>query len=143
MFYSGISTALVGVYCSSYVSFIRRIQDDTNKLSGLEIGTSNLFLQPRLTTVFDPAFLQDSTRFFTKWQLADRVTVDPKLLPSRLSSEQEETVAETKNAQGKVLGRWIVRWTPSGTGECQPVGKVVRYFNLHDELLQESIHEQA
>ncbi|KAH8114218.1 hypothetical protein DFH11DRAFT_1596628, partial [Phellopilus nigrolimitatus] len=52
----------------------------------------------------------------------------------------EETVAETMNAQGRVLGRWFVLWNDDGTkGVCRGEGKVQRFFNVHEELLPPSI----
>lgn len=39
---------------------------------------------------------------------------------------KEETVAETMDKTGAVVGRWIVKWEENGTGTCRQVGSVVR-----------------
>lgn len=40
---------------------------------------------------------------------------------------QEETVAETMDKNGRVLGRWVVTWGEGGEGICHQVGSVIRY----------------
>lgn len=74
----------------------------------------------------------DAKRPFAKWELADTL-----VLPSEKNVEpgKEETVAETMDKDGNVLGRWIVRWGVGGVGNCHELGKVVRYFNVDEELL--------
>ncbi|KAJ7647725.1 hypothetical protein FB45DRAFT_894269 [Roridomyces roridus] len=104
-----------------------------NTIRDLELTTLTLSLQPRITRVFDPLFFVSTNRAFAKWELAQLV-----LLPADLRNTipgQEETVAETTDAKGRVLGRWVVKWGEGGEGTCHEVGKVVKYFNLHDELL--------
>jgi hypothetical protein len=38
----------------------------------------------------------------------------------------EETVAETADKDGNVIGRWVVTWGENGEGVCREVGHVVR-----------------
>jgi len=123
---SGISTALVSYCGSPYVNRLRRLPAE---VGGIEMETTTLFMKSRYTSVYDSSFLRDSTgRPFAKWELADAVD------GAKEEGETEETVAETKDAEGNVLGRWIVRWE-NGRGECRGVGRVIRYFNIHEELL--------
>jgi len=62
-----------------------------------------------------------------KWELAREMT----LPASRLESEgkslvgTQETVAETVDHTGKVVGRWIVTWGENGQGVCHEAGKVI------------------
>ena len=39
----------------------------------------------------------------------------------------EETVAETFDQNGEVVGRWVVKWEGNGQGKCHQTGEVVRY----------------
>jgi hypothetical protein len=131
----------------------------------IRIETRSLMLQPRYTTVYDPAFLGDTRRPLAKWELLERV--DASGSGSGAGSNtgaQEETVAETVNENGKVLGRWIVQWSQDGkTGVCRGSGSVQRcvrsqrssfapahlhmidsrYFQVHDELLPASLRSIA
>jgi hypothetical protein len=94
-----------------------------------------------------------------KWELAQQMA----LPASRLATEgkallgTQETVAETTDHTGKVIGRWIVTWGENGEGVCHEAGTVIRcvpecwlyvsafnsvsnscvfrYFNVHEELL--------
>ncbi|KAF8581096.1 hypothetical protein K439DRAFT_1355108 [Ramaria rubella] len=122
---SGISTALVGWCGAPYVSMLRQLPEG----QGVEMETATLFLKSRYTSVYDSKlFLRDTGRPFAKWELAKAVE------GKKEEGEFEETVAETRGRDGRVVGRWIVRWK-DGKGECRGVGKVVRYFNIHEELL--------
>ena len=113
---SGISTALVSWCGAPYVSTLRRLPDG----GGIEMETMTLLLQSRYTSVYDPtSFLRDTGRPFAKWELADKVEGNKE------ENNMEETVAETKDRDGHVLGRWIVQWK-DGKGECRGVGKVTR-----------------
>lgn len=95
--------------------------------------TSTLLLNPRITRVYDPHFLIKSTRPFSKWELAQSL-----VLPSGKSGEPglTETVAETMDKRGEIIGRWIVKWEKGGKGTCSQVGRVIRHFNVHEELLR-------
>ncbi|KAF8891842.1 hypothetical protein BD779DRAFT_1513458 [Infundibulicybe gibba] len=127
---SGISTALVGWCGAPYVTALRRIApQDNNGGKGLEMTTLTLGLKPRVTRVYDTDFLVDTKRPFAKWELASSITVASQ------APGQEETIAETMNKDGEVLGRWVVTWGENGEGTCRQVGNVVRFFNVHEELL--------
>jgi len=130
---SGISTALVGWYGQPYVITLRHLTPEENGgAEGIEMTTQTLLLRLRVTRVYDPTFLVETKRAFAKWELAETL-----VLPNNKTVElgQEETVAETMDKEGNVLGRWIVKWGEGGVGKCHEVGKVVRYFNVHEELL--------
>lgn len=119
---SGLNTALVNWVCSPYIVSMKKLPADGTLLH--EITTQSLFLRPRITTVYDPAFLVDTRRPFAKWTLADQVTSPPSLPDPPVG--QEETVAETKGPDGTVLGRWVVKWQADGRGICHATGNVVR-----------------
>jgi hypothetical protein len=88
--------------------------------------TLSLTLQPRVTKVYDSDFLTDTKRAFARWELAYEVVLPQT--PTRPAPEAgiEETIAETFDKRGKVLGRWIVSWGENGEGKCRAVGNVVR-----------------
>jgi len=105
-----------------------------NAPAGIELTTLSLTLSPRATRVYDPAFLGDTTRAFARWQLARSVQLPPEDAASARPGT-EETVAETLNGAGDVLGRWIVTWGENGEGSCRAQGRVETHFNVHEELL--------
>ncbi|KAG6840757.1 hypothetical protein C0991_004607 [Blastosporella zonata] len=82
--------------------------------------------------VYDPTFLIETRRALAKWELAHKM-----VLSGDKTGEPgtEETVAETVDKDGNLLGRWVVNWGENGEGTCHEVGKIVRYFNVHEELL--------
>ena len=94
-----------------------------NVPAGIEMTTLTLTLSPLTTRVYDPAFLCDTTRAFARWELARSVQ-----LPSEdavgVRPGSEETVAETMDGSGNVLGRWIVTWGENGEGSCRAEGRV-------------------
>ena len=63
-----------------------------------------------------------------KWELAQQMA----LPASRLATEgkelvgKQETVAETMDHTGKVIGRWVVTWGENGEGVCHEAGTVIR-----------------
>ncbi|TFY51059.1 hypothetical protein EVG20_g11187, partial [Dentipellis fragilis] len=91
-------------------------------------------MRKRITRLYDPAFLTDASRPFAKWELAAHVQL-PDDEKSAVTPGMEETVAETLDASGRVLGRWVVLWGEDGKGECLGIGRIQRYFNVHEELL--------
>ncbi|KAF9012549.1 hypothetical protein BDQ17DRAFT_1344140 [Cyathus striatus] len=132
---SGISTAMVGWCGKPYVTTLKRIPSDPQGTAEtLEMTTLTLLLHPRVTKVYDPYFLIETRRPFAKWELADTISLPPNKDSASLSG-QEETIAETFDKDGRVLGRWIVKWEQNGEGKCREVGTVARYFNVHEELL--------
>ncbi len=142
---SGVSTALVAWCGKPYVTTLRRLSSTTpsplapptaaqeeqhtahshneNTPAGIELTTLTLALRPRATRVYDPAFLGDTTRAFARWELARSVQLPPEDAAG-IRPGEEETVAETLDAAGKVLGRWIVTWGENGEGSCRAEGRV-------------------
>lgn len=140
----GISTFLVAWCGRPYVTTLRWLSEPNGQDApsqtppGLEMTTLTLGLHPRITRVYDTAFLVPTSRPFAKWELAEAF----KLSPAEVEAERakgalprEETIAETTDKSGGVIGRWIVSWDERGEGTCQEVGQVSRYFNVHEELL--------
>jgi len=154
---SGISTALVGWCGQPYVTTIRSLgvsqdiaakdrsgpqepQGSTLPLEGIQLETLSLTLKPRFTSVYDTSFLSETKRPMAKWELAESVVVHQNSAEGGLGVPSEETVAETMDAQGRVLGRWIVSWNEDGTkGICRGEGKIQKYFNVHEEILPPGI----
>ena len=146
---SGVSTALVGWCGRPYVTTLRRLstlptsttttaestpptsqqQQQTthshneNAPAGIELTTLTLTLSPRRTRVYDPVFLCDTPRAFARWELARRVQLPPEDTAG-VQPGAEETVAETLDGAGHVLGRWIVTWGENGEGSCRAAGHV-------------------
>jgi len=116
-------------------------QDPTlaEETSALELHTQTLFNRTRITRIYDTAFLSDTGRGFATLELASGVSYTPASTQadpdSVVAGAGEETVAETLDESGKVIGRWIVKWTGEGRGECRAVGSVVRYFSISKEEL--------
>lgn len=109
----------------------------------MEITSYTMFLNPRITKIYDTDFLVDTQRPMAKWELPFRV-----LLPTSRQNEipapgTEETVAETFTKDGELLGSWVVKWGNNGDGECRALGQVDRYFNVHLELLQRKADGQV
>ena len=150
---SGVSTALVAWCGRPYVTTLRRLTStpaapaptipatstvtasatsgqpqtthshNENAPAGIELTTLTLTLAPRATRVYDPAFLGDASRAFARWELARSVQLPPEDAASVRLGE-EETVAETLDAAGNVLGRWIVTWGENGEGSCRAEGYI-------------------
>ena len=94
-----------------------------NAPAGIELTTLTLTLSPRRTRVYDPVFLCDTPRAFARWELARRVQLPPEDATG-VQPGAEETVAETLDGAGHVLGRWIVSWGENGEGSCRAEGHV-------------------
>ncbi|KAG9312196.1 hypothetical protein JVU11DRAFT_7494 [Chiua virens] len=133
---SGISTVLVGWCGAPYVVNLRRLkaQGDSGEdgIDGaLEMTTLTLTLKKLTTRVYDPDFLVSTNRPFAKWELPLAIQLPPpgedSIAAGKAGSpNQEETVAETFNDKGEIVGRWIVTWGEGGSGSCRGTGKVVR-----------------
>ncbi|KAI0827957.1 hypothetical protein BC628DRAFT_1366438 [Trametes gibbosa] len=148
---SSVSTALVAWCGRPYVTTLRRLDfdytasqspdasgDPHTGAAAVEMTTLTLGLHKRMTTVYDTAFLVPTSRPFATWELATAFQLaDSEVQTARAQGRipSEETVAETRTVDGGLLGRWIVSWDEDGVGTCKEVGKVVRYFNVHQELL--------
>ncbi|GBE80741.1 Uncharacterized protein SCP_0304600 [Sparassis crispa] len=142
---SGVSTALISWCGKPYVTKLRWLEPEgTPKEStrALEMTTFTLRLRERITRVYDTAFLVPASRPFATWELAEMFQL-PRAEAAREKSAgllpREETIAETTNKDGKVIGRWIVNWSEDGMGRCREIGRVARYFNVHEELLDRPI----
>jgi hypothetical protein len=94
-----------------------------NAPAGIELTTLTLTLSTRRTRVYDPVFLCDTPRAFARWELARRVQLPPEDATG-VRPGTEETVAETLDGAGQVLGRWIVTWGENGEGSCRAEGHV-------------------
>lgn len=119
-----------------YVTKLRYIRPEENGgAEGMEMITMSLTMKPRITTVYDPSFLVETRRAFARWELAQKVCLPNDEGQRQVTPGQEETIAETRDKDGNPLGRWVVTWGENGEGTCRELGHVVRYFNVHEELL--------
>ncbi|KIK95770.1 hypothetical protein PAXRUDRAFT_826688 [Paxillus rubicundulus Ve08.2h10] len=138
---SGISTALVSWCGAPYVTHLRRLTPAENGgIEGIEMTTLTLSLKKQTTRVYDSDFLVETRRPFAKWELAQEIQLPPPSEDADTAAKsgapgEEETVAETLNEKGEIIGRWVVKWGEGGAGTCQATGKVLRHFNVHEELL--------
>ena len=128
---SGVSTALVAWCGSPYVTRLQRIEKD----NALQMTTLTLGLNERITNVYDTSFLKETSRGFAKWELADHLTLEGKEQQRRVVAGTQETVAETMDSKGGLVGSWVVTWGENGEGTCKPVGKVHRcaHFISHNQ----------
>ncbi|THV06683.1 hypothetical protein K435DRAFT_960289 [Dendrothele bispora CBS 962.96] len=133
---SVLTTALVAWATRPYVTTLRRLDPSTDGAKGLEMTTFTLTLSPRITRVYDLEFLVETDRPLAKWELAREVILPAQSKDGQPIVGKEETVAETLDKHGKVLGSWVVKWKENGEGDCREIGKVVRHFNVHPELLR-------
>ncbi len=130
---SGVSTALVAWVGRPYVATLRWLKPEGAQAAGsgnaLEMTTYTLAWHQRITTVYDTAFLVPTSRPFATWELAEGFKL-PEDEVERARAEglipREETIAETRNKAGEVLGSWVVSWDENGVGTCRQIGKVVR-----------------
>jgi len=76
--------------------------------------------------VYDTNFLKETSRPLAKWELADRVTLEGKEQRQKAVAGTQETVAETTDAEGRLVGSWVVTWGEGGEGTCKQVGKLSR-----------------
>ena len=165
---SGVSTGLVGWCGQPYVTTIRTlggspaksVDGATQVTEGIQLETLTLTLKPRFTSVYDTSFLTETKRPMAKWELAETVSSNSPSSGEPDSIPQEETVAETMDAEGRILGRWIVSWNDDRSkGICRGEGKIqryaefksfflvfnasyfffYRYFNVHEELVPPTI----
>lgn len=131
---SGLSTALVGWCGAPYVVDLRRLTPADNgdsDIEGVEMTTLTLTLKKLTTRVYDTDFLVETSRPFAKWELPLAIQLpapeeDDAATRKAGSPGEEETIAETLNDKGEVIGRWIVTWGEGGTGRCRGTGTVLR-----------------
>ena len=124
---SSLSTALIGWCTVPYVTSLTVVHDGTIKFT-----TKSFFMKSLETTVYDKGFLRPATRYMAHWQLAKEVRLskdEAEWAIAGLEDGKEETVAETRNEKGDVLGWWVVRWRREGdsfVGECTRSGNIVQ-----------------
>jgi hypothetical protein len=119
---SGVSTALIAWCGSPYVTKLQRVE----KEHALQMTTLTLGLHERITSVYDTSFLKETSRAFAKWELADHIRLEGKEQQQRAVAGTQETVAETTDAKGGLVGSWVVTWGEDGEGTCKQIGKVNR-----------------
>ena len=128
---SSFSTALVSWIAKPYVTTIRTLTPTKDSASvgdgphvaegAIQLSTRSIFLRERLTNVYDPCFIDSTSRAFAKWQLVGKIVWDPEAALNQTSNPYrragcEEVAAETTDDKGNVKGRWLVKWD-SATGE--------------------------
>ena len=86
-------------------------------------------LHPRVTTVYDTAFLVPTSRPFATWELAEAFRLpEAEVAEARVAGliPRDETIAETRTKEGERVGSWVVSWDENGVGTCKEIGKVAR-----------------
>lgn len=70
----------------------------------------------------------ETHRPLAKWELAQEITLTSSESggSTHPAPGEEETIAETSNQKGEIIGRWIVKWKENGVGVCHQVGHVIR-----------------
>ena len=132
---SGVSTALVAWCGRPYVTHLRFLhpQGGAAQAAGsgtaVEMTTLTLALHPRVTTVYDTAFLVPTSRPFATWELAEAFRLpEAEVAEARAAGviPRDETIAETRTKEGERVGSWVVSWDENGVGTCKEIGKVAR-----------------
>lgn len=135
---SSFSTSLVGWLARPYAIAMRRLTPSAASSTtpstdpptpfvapgAVEILTKNVFLQERRTKVYDPIFLGPTKRRFAKWELLEGLVVDTSADESKNPDRQAgktEIAAETFDKNGKVKGRWLIRWQRQDGAESDRV----------------------
>ncbi|KAG8776168.1 hypothetical protein FRC16_004603 [Serendipita sp. 398] len=136
---SGLSTALIAWAGKSYVTKLRVVEEPGTRL---RFTTKNVFLRERITTVYDPLFLEPAEEYLTKVRLKKSVRIpmeEVKRLGMNLNDGMEETVAETTDSKGNVKGWWEVHWRREGSagfvGECRGAGSIISAFNIDPKFV--------
>ena len=152
---SGVSTGIIAWIGGPYVGKMKLLspgvkqeqvkgQEQREIISpALQVETLSWLLRPIRTTIYQPAFIRGTTRPFATWELASSLAKAASTPASASSGQEGRTlVAESVDVRsGRVRGRW---WATSAQGEgagemtCSSEGKPVRYFNVHDDLLDEN-----
>lgn len=65
----------------------------------------------------------ETKRAFAKWELAEALVLPGS---KTIKPGTKETVAETTDEDGNVVGRWVVTWGENGVGTCREVGHIIR-----------------
>ncbi|GAC96898.1 hypothetical protein PHSY_004482 [Pseudozyma hubeiensis SY62] len=143
---SGVSTALIAWIGTPYVSSMRLVSIASQE-PVMELDTVSWNLRARKTLVYEPTFLRPTSRPFASWEITN---TPPAITTGGVEGMVEKKIAETFDVKtGKSLGEWIVKYNSEvkqkaeQAGEWKTVGKVevkgkpTRYFNVHEELLDE------
>lgn len=164
---SGVSTALIAWIGTPYVGSMRLLRPSPSPSSSssssasmaegekvvMELNTVSWRLRPQRTLVYEPTFLRPTSRPFAAWEITN--TPSPLTIPQQ-EAEVHKKVAETFDVKtGKSLGEWWVKYstqtqtkdaatqaeqgaaTWKAVGRVEVKGKPTRYFNVHEELLDE------
>ncbi|CAG7854583.1 SubName: Full=Uncharacterized protein {ECO:0000313/EMBL:CCA70537.1} [Serendipita indica DSM 11827] len=117
---SGLSTALIAWLGSTYVTKVR-VEDVGVEGAGagrrVHMTTKTMLLRERVTTVYDPSFLEHAEQYFNKVRLRNQIRVPMAEVEKngmKLVDGMEETVAETLDEKGNVRGWWEVHWRREG-----------------------------
>ncbi|CDR99177.1 hypothetical protein [Sporisorium scitamineum] len=142
---SGVSTALIAWIGTPYVGTMRLLQQHQQQPL-MELNTVSWRLKPQRTLVYDPTFLRPTSRPFAAWEITNS---PPPMKVGEDGVVVEKKIAETFDVKsGESLGNWVVSYSPEtktrteegewkATGKVRVQGKPTRYFNVHEELLDE------
>ncbi|CAE6444396.1 unnamed protein product [Rhizoctonia solani] len=128
------STALIAWCGRPYVVSMRRVPGS----DAIELTTTDVFLRKRYTTIPDPRFFQSTSRPFATWEVPESFTADSDPNSRRVAGSTEPVVI-TRDGSGNVVGQCIVQWSESSGqlfGAIREEGRVIRHFNVHEELLE-------
>lgn len=148
---SAVSTALIAWIGTPYVGSMRLLSPSTSTSASatenvvMELNTVSWRLRPQRTLVYEPTFLRPTSRPFAAWEISNNPP--PLSLPTQ-HQQLDKKIAETFDVKtGASLGSWSVTYSaqtqtndaqPSkALGKVQVQGKPTRYFNVHEELLDE------
>lgn len=150
---SGVSTVLIAWIGTPYVGTMRLLQRPHQQQPVMELNTVSWRLKPQRTLVYEPTFLRPTSRPFAAWEITNN---PPAMKIGAEDAVVEKKIAETFDVKtGDSLGSWLVTYSPEtktkdvegkggaekvewkAVGKVQVRGKPTRYFNVHEELLDE------
>ncbi|SPO35366.1 uncharacterized protein PSFLO_00837 [Pseudozyma flocculosa] len=155
---SGVSTALIAWIGQPYAGRMQLLAGDKGASPRIRIETVSWTLRPQVTTVFEPGFLRATSRPFATWEITNSppplalegsdADAGSEAAAAAAAAAVTKVVSETVDVKtGKVVGRWVVKYdastrTKAGDGwkmegRCEVEGKPSRYFNVHEELLDD------
>ncbi|CAO1625805.1 unnamed protein product [Parajaminaea phylloscopi] len=151
---SGVSTGIVGWIGSPYVGRMTLEAQPDAPLGPPAIVANTLTwrLKPLQTTIYEPSLIRPTSRPFANWELPQNPGAGTVLSSIQDSSDevQKVLVAETRNLKtGSLVGQWWAETVPGAKSapanggkfaqdvRCVGVGKPVRHFQVHEELLGE------
>lgn len=149
---SGVSTALIAWIGTPYVNTMRLLSPSSPGTASkedakvvMELNTVSWRLKPQRTLVYEPTFLRPTSRPFAAWEITNAAPPLPLPLPDGQETVVKK-IAETFDVKsGASLGSYSVTYSSAhqdaqgrAVGSVQVQGKPTRYFNVHEELLDES-----